>query len=190
MSQKWIYWWNSERNYETDLWLLPWTVVRTCVCDSSGAVLMHTGQLLWNQWDKLIFGILQILAVFSNDMLHSGRIGSRFWKQDTLPTLLPLQNTAHDGKSQAVQPFRRQQVSDAGLQSKDFLSVAEIQQRNQRDHCAIQPSQDLGQLFKAQVILATHDLPEDVRPRFFFYGRQGELTDGAGFKTSSKPFIN
>lgn len=87
-----------------------------------------------------------------------------------LPTLFPLQNTAYDRKSQAVEPFRRQQVSDAGLQSKDFWSAAEIQQRNQRDHCAIQLSQDLRQLFKAQVILTPHDLQEGTRSTTFYRG--------------------
>lgn len=82
-----------------------------------------------------------------------------------LPTLLPSQNTIHDRKGQAVEPFRRQQVSNAGLECKDLLSAAEIQQSNHRDHSAPHLSQDLGQLIKAEIILTPHDLQEDKRSK-------------------------
>lgn len=93
-----------------------------------------------------------------------------------LPTLLPLQNAAYDRKSQAVEPFRRQQVFNAGVESKDLSSAAEIQQCNHRDHCATQLSQDLRQLVKAEVILTPHDLQEDKGSLLMAVKREFVLT--------------
>lgn len=83
-----------------------------------------------------------------------------------LPTLLPAQNTPKGRKSQAVEAFRGQQVSEAGPECEGLwpegrvrlLDAAEVQQRDQGDHSATQRSQDLRHPVRAKVVLTPQHL--------------------------------
>jgi len=103
-----------------------------------------------------------------------------------LPTLLPAQNAAYGRKSRAPLLLGRQQVSDAGLECKSLrpeagvwiLTAAEVQQRHHGDHSASQPSQDLRQLVKAELILTTHELQDKI-------SRVGQSQKECLFETAS-----
>lgn len=79
-----------------------------------------------------------------------------------LLTLSPSQNSSRDRKSLVIELFRRQQVSNAGLECKGlfpgaqvwFRIATEIEQRNHWDHSATYQCQDFRQFVRANIVIA------------------------------------